>query len=247
MTAVTLYVVPGSHPSMAGRLMLEHKRIDYRRIDLLPALHKPLLRAFGFKATTVPALRLNGRRLQDTVAISMALEQLFPEPPLFPADQALRAQVRDAELWGESVLQPLPRRLSWWALGRQRSALRSFAEGARLHVPLGPAVRTAAPIIAIERRINAASDEAVRGDMEMLPGMLDRVDELLAAGVLSREQISAADYQIATSVRLLLCFDDLRSGIGRRPAGEYARSVVPNFPGRVEAVIPQEWLSEGLR
>ena len=29
MAAATLYVIPGSHPSMAARLMLEHKGIEY--------------------------------------------------------------------------------------------------------------------------------------------------------------------------------------------------------------------------
>ena len=31
---VTLFVIPGSHPGIAARLMLERKGIDYRRIDL---------------------------------------------------------------------------------------------------------------------------------------------------------------------------------------------------------------------
>jgi hypothetical protein len=30
---VTLYVIPGSHPGVAARLMLERKGVDYRRID----------------------------------------------------------------------------------------------------------------------------------------------------------------------------------------------------------------------
>jgi hypothetical protein len=32
-----LYVIPGSHPSLAGRLMLEHKGIPYKRVDIAPA------------------------------------------------------------------------------------------------------------------------------------------------------------------------------------------------------------------
>ncbi len=241
MTA-TLFVVPGSHPSMAARLMLERKQIHHRRVDLLPAIHKPLLLALGFKSTTVPALRIDGRRLQSTLTISRALEELRPEPALFPSDPRRRAAVEEAEAWGEAVLQPLPRRLSWWALARDRSALRSFAEGARLHVPLGLAIRTAAPIIAVERRINAATDDRVRADMAALPGLLDHIDELLASGLLGGAEPNAADYQIATSVRLLLCFDDLRASIEARPAGAYAISVCPQFPGRVAPVIPAEWL-----
>jgi glutathione S-transferase len=228
---------------MAGRLMLERKGIDYRRVDLLPGIHKPLLRLLGFADTTVPALRLDCRRLQHTLEISRALEALRPEPRLFPAEEAERAAVEEAERWGERVLQPVPRRLSWWAFGRDRGSMPSFAEGFRLGVPIGLAIRTAAPIVAIERRINDASNATVRDDMAALPGLLDRVDALIETGTISGEQPNAADYQIATSVRLLLCFDDLREAIERRPAGPYARRLVPEFPGRVGPVVPPDWLA----
>ena len=55
--------------------------------------------------------------------------------------------------------------------------------------------------------------------MTALPVMLGRVEELIAAGTLGGGALNAADYQIATSVRLLMCFDDLRPLIERRPAG----------------------------
>jgi glutathione S-transferase len=243
MTGATLYVVPGSHPSMAARLMLEHKRIEYRRVDLMPGIHKPLLRVLGFRDTTVPALRVDSRRIQRTLNISRTLEQLRPEPPLFPAVDLQRTAVEEAELWGEEVLQPVPRRLSWWAFSRDRSDLRSFAEGFRLGVPLGLAVRTAAPIVAVERWINNASDDAVRADLAALPGLLDYVDTLLEVGTIGAESPNAADYQIATSVRLLLCFDDLRGAIEHRPAGVHAYELVPDFPGRVGPLLPTTWLS----
>ncbi len=37
--AATLFSVPDSHPSIAAMLMLDHKRIGYRRIDFVPPLH----------------------------------------------------------------------------------------------------------------------------------------------------------------------------------------------------------------
>jgi glutathione S-transferase len=228
---------------MAGRLMLEHKGIAYRRVDLIPGLHKPLLRALRFKGTTVPALRLDDRRIQSSLELSRVLEEIRPEPPLFPADPAARAKVEEAEAWGEGVLQPIPRRLSWWALRRDRPAMRSFAEGARLHVPLGPAIRTAGPIVWAEQRINGAHDEAIRRDLTTLPSLLDRVDSLLAEGVLGGNPPTAADYQIATSLRLLLCFDDLREGIDNRPAGHHARALVKDFPGRVPRVLPSDLIA----
>lgn len=241
----TLYVVPGSHPSMAGRLMLEHKGIAYRRVDLIPALHKPILRLLGFSHTTVPALRIDGRRVQNTLNVSRALEEIKPDPALFPADERQRAAVETAERWGEQLFQPIPRRLSWWALRREKSpsVLRSLGDGARLHVPLGLAARTAGPIIWTEVQINGAKDEVIRADLAALPGMLDHVEELIEEGVLGRKSRNAADYQIATSIRLLLCFKDLHDAIDNRPLAAYARDVVPDFPGHIPPVLPQEWLT----
>src|SRR5947209_4576465 len=217
--------------------MLEHKGIDYKRVDLIAALHRPLLRARGFKALTVPALKIDGRRIQGTRNISRALDEIDPTPPLFPADPARRAAVEEAERWGDEALQPVPRRLTWWAIKRDRSAGRSFLEGARLGIPVGLAARTARPIIWMSVRLNEANDEAVRDDLAALPGMLDKVDEWIAEGVLGGEEINAADFQIATSVRLLMCLDDLRPSIQGRPAGALAMRVCPEFPGRIGPVL----------
>jgi glutathione S-transferase len=241
----TLYVVPGSHPSMAGRLMLERKGIAYRRVDLMPGLHKPLLRLLRFGDTTVPALKVDGRRLQSTLRISRELDEIRPDPPLFPRDEPLRSRVEEAERWGEEVLQPVPRRVSWWAVRKDKSrdSLRTMGEGARLGIPLSIAIPTAAPIIWAEVKINKASDAAVQKDLAELPGLLDHVDALLADGVLGGDEPNAADFQIATSVRLLLCMDDLRDAIEERPCGPYARALVKDFPGHIPAVLPEAWLA----
>ena len=50
----------------AAELMLRHKGVDYRRIDLVTAAQQALLRALGFPRDTVPALRLDGARVQGT-------------------------------------------------------------------------------------------------------------------------------------------------------------------------------------
>jgi glutathione S-transferase len=230
-------VIPGSAPSRSARLMLEHKGIGYKRTDLVAALHRPLLRALGFEAGTVPALKIDGRRVQGTRNISRALEEIDPAPPLFPADSARRSAVEEAERWGDEILQPVPRRLSWWALKRDTSGLKDFLEGARLGVPVSLAARTSGPIIRIQARHDKADDEAVCGDLDALPGMLDKVDGLIADGVLDGEELNAADFQIATSVRLLMCFDELRPRIEGRPAGAFAMRVCPGFPGRVGPVF----------
>jgi glutathione S-transferase len=236
-----IYVIPGSSSSMAGRLMLEHKGIDYRRRDLVAVVSRPYLRLVGFDGT-VPAIKLDGERLQGTTTISRALDELVPEPPLFPTDPERRTAVERAEAWGDEVLQPVPRRLAWAALSRDRSGVRSFLEGARLGMPTGLAARTSGPVVARAKRVYGVTDDVVRADLEALPGMLGRVDELIGEGVIGGAERNAADYQIATCVRLLLVFDDLREAIEGRPAGRLAYEVVPDFPGRVPPAFPDDWL-----
>ena len=185
---------------------------------------------------------LDRRRIQGTLNISRALEEVRPHPPLFPADSAARAAVERAERWGEGVLQPVPRRLSWWALGRDRSTIHTFLEGARMVIPNWLAIRASAPIIWLEILINRAHDAVVREDLAGLPAALDQVDGWIRDGTLGGAEKNAADFQIATSIRLLLCFDELRPLIDGRPAASLAERLVPSFPGHVPRVIPPAWL-----
>jgi glutathione S-transferase len=241
-----LYVIPGSHPSRTARLMLERKGIAYKRRDLIPVVSKGMLRAARFPGVTVPALKIDGERVQGSKEIARALDRLAPEPALFPSDPEARAAVEEAETFGDEVLQPAARRALWNALKRDREPLRSFSTGARLGVPVGLAVKTAAPIVALSARFNEATDDHVRADLAALPELLSKVDSWISQGVLGGEQPNAADFQVATSVRLLMTLDDLRPAIESRPAGALAMRIDPDYPGRVPPILPAEWL-EPLR
>jgi glutathione S-transferase len=241
-----LYVIPGSHPAMAARLMLERKGIPYKRVDLMPVVAKGVLKAMRFESATVPAMRLDGERVQGTGTIARALDRFRPEPPLLPADQERRAQVEQAERWADGDLQGIARRMLWNATRRDRSSIGTYAEGARLGIPLGVAVKTAAPIIAAAVRIYKADDDAVRHDLAALPGALGRVEAYIDDGTIGGEDPNVADYQVGTCLRLMMTLDDLRPAIESRPAGELALRVVPDFPGRIGPVFPAAWL-EPLR
>jgi len=246
MPVATVYVIPGSHPSRAVQVMLELKGVPFKRVDLLPVVSKAALKALRFPGVTVPALKIDGRRVQGSRAIARELDRLEPDPPLYPSDPGRRHSVEAADGWGHDELQPPARRILWNAFGRDRSPLRSYAEGARLGIPIGIAVRTAAPIVALSVRLNEASDGNVRADLAALPGMLQRIDDWIAEGVLGGDQPTAADLQIATGLRLLMTLDDLRPAIEARPAGALALRLVPSFPGRTPPVLPTAWL-QGLR
>lgn len=240
--AAKLYWFPVSHPAQAARLMLERKRIDYRPVSLLPGLHPLLVRLAGFPGTTVPALRIDGRRIQGSLAISRVLEEIVPEPRLFPADQARRRVVEEAEAWGERELQPIPRRVfRWWLSTSREGRVWMAKEVLRMPAPELMAVANAPVARALARKSGAYADR-VRADIAALPATLDRVDELIAAGTIGGEEPNAADYQIGTSVRALMAFDDLRPLIESRPASELARRLLPSFAGPMPPILPRDWL-----
>lgn len=234
---VRLYAIPGSHPSMAARLMLESKGVEYKRTDLLSPVHRGVLRALGFPGKTVPAVKADGRRIQGTREVADWLDEIEPEPPLVPTDPERRHAIEEAERFGDRELQPRVRRITWWGMQLDRSGVESFLAGARLGLPVPLLAKTARPAIWAASRANNATAETARADLAALPAILDRVDRLIAEGVLDGEQLNVADFQIGTSVRLLMAFDDLRPALEARPAGRHAMRVAPDFPGRVPAGV----------
>jgi glutathione S-transferase len=239
-----LFVIPASHPSITAELMLDHKGIAYKRTDLLPVISKGVLRGLGFPRNTVPAIKIDGQKIQGSREIARELDRLQPDPPLFPADPKKRAAVEEAERFGDEELQHPIRQILWWSIKRDKAPLRSYSEGAKLGVPLSLAMKTAAPVVALSARFNEADDEHVRRDLTELPALLQKVDDWIAAGVLNSEQLNAADLQIAPSLGLAMTIDDLRPSIENRPAGELAKRVVPDYPGKTPPVLPPAWLQQ---
>jgi glutathione S-transferase len=150
--------------------------------------------------------------------------------------------VEEAEAWGERELQPVPRRLFRWAASHD-SQLRRWLAADVLRLP-APGLMAAGygPLARVFARMAGATDARVRSDLAELPANLDRVDELIAAGTIGAEVPNAADFQIATTVRVLLAFEDLRERVEGRPAGDLARRILPRFPGPIPRTFPAAWL-----
>ncbi len=239
---VRLYTVPASHPGMTAQRMLAHKGIPFKRTDLLPAVSRVAVRALRFPDRTVPAMVIDGRRVQKSRLIGQELDRVQPEPPLYPSDPEKLKAVLEAERFGDEELQSNIRQILIWAISRSPEARLSYLQESKLGVPLGLAAKTGGPLIAIATRLNDATDENVRAKLAALPALLQRVDDEIAAGTIDGEQLNAADFQIAASIRLALTTRDLRPLIDSRPAGRFARRVVPDFAGDMPEVIPPEWL-----
>jgi glutathione S-transferase len=240
-----LYAIPVSNPSNAVRGMLAYKRLDYRLVRFAPGFHPLLVRLAGFSGSTVPALEVDGRKLQHSLAISRALDELEPDPPLFPADPERRRAVEEAERWGEANLQSVPRRIFRRALATQYP-LRRWFTGEVIGLPL-PGVN-AAISTALPRRLAAivgATEEAVRADVAELPALLDRVDALIAAGTIGGDQPNAADFQILATVCSLGLMVDLQPALAGRPCERAAQRLFPRYDGipTPPRSLPDEWLT----
>jgi glutathione S-transferase len=237
-----LYVILGSHACRTAILMLEHKGIEYERVELPATLHPFLLRLHGFSGNrapfrhlegqprsrrrmlavadrfgTVPALRAEGQRVKTNREIARFLDRLRPDPPLFPEDADRRHEVEEAERWGDEVLQMAARRIGL-AGARHPGAGPLAGEDGRLG-PLLWRNRTVrlAGMRVLALSVFAAGKQAEAGLMSELPAMLDRVDGWVESKVLNGEQLYAADFMIAPSLALLCYRPDVRREIEQRP------------------------------
>jgi glutathione S-transferase len=239
---VTLYTLPGSHPGQMAMSMLEYKGIPFKRRDLVAVLSKFILRALGYPRTTVPAMNVDGVKIQGSRQIARELERLCPEPPLFPADDEKRAAVEEAERWGDEEFQHPVRQVILWSIVHRKSAIRSYLEGAKLGIPIAMAAPTAPLVVSLSSRLNGASEENVRADLAALGGLLQHVDDLIAAGTINGPELNAADFQIAATIRLAMTLEDLRPLIESRPAGTFAKRIQPEIAGSCPPALPPAWL-----
>ena len=244
-----LYVIPGSHACRSAMLMLEHKGLPYRRVDIVPLMHPIAVRLRGFDAGgqtrtaggkrtlgirlgdqlgTVPALAANGHRISTNHGIARFLDEQHPEPALFPADPGQRAKVEEAERWANQTLQMAARRIPGAALVRDPATYAELAADGRMGFLLYKrklARRFVTPWIL--RRIfrsNPARDDELLAE---LSAILDRVDAWIRGGVLNGPDLNTADFMVAPSLAITLYRRDVRPMFEGRPALELVDRLLP--------------------
>ena len=224
---------------MTADAALRLKGLEFERIDLAPGTHNDEMeRIYGEGLRTVPGLLVDGEPVHGSRPILAKLEELRPEPPLYPA--ALGDAVREAERWGDDELQDLGRRLPWGALHFRPEALGSFAGAGELD-PAG--VDFAMRYVHSTWRYHGITAERLAADLVGLPAKLDRVDAFAAEGVLGGDEPTAADLQIGATLRVLLCVGDLLPLLRGRPGEDIALRWFPDYPGEIPAgAFPRGWV-----
>ena len=88
METPLLWHIPLSHYSEKARWAVDYKRIAHLRRVLGPNYLVRAWRATG--QGKLPILWLDGRAIADSTRIIAALEERYPEPPLYPRDATAR-------------------------------------------------------------------------------------------------------------------------------------------------------------
>src|SRR3954468_8973062 len=238
--ALTLHVLPPSHPCMTAAAALDMKGLEFEKVALGMPHNDEMERLYGAGNTTVPGLTIDGEEgVHVSIATLERLEALVPEPRLYP--ETIADAVREAERWGDEELQDLGRRLPWGALHFRPEAMGTFAPP---HRPLDPAGTDFA--IRFTRamwKYHRISAERLAEDLLGLPAKLDHVDQLASEGIIGGERPTAADLQIGATVRVLLPVGDLRPLLQGRRAEQIARRWFPDYAGDVPAgAFPAGWV-----
>jgi glutathione S-transferase len=222
---LVLYTIPGSHACRAATLMLEHKGIAWRERVLVPGVQTATMRLRGFPGRTVPALRIDGDRVQTNHEIARFLDRLQPEPPLVASEVATK--VAEAEIFIDGVLQPLARRLVLAAGRRNLGLLANHADSGRLGALLAPrrfrrriATAGAYRYFGIDSRVESL-------DLAALPAVLEHADSLVAHGVLNAAELNAADFQGAPCLALIDYRLDVRPLVRSRPSWALVERLLP--------------------
>lgn len=213
------------------RWALDLKRAPHRRRSLLPGPHMGAVRRLTGRTGT-PVLVEDGRALDGSARILERLEQLFPEPALYPAAPEARAEAQRIERWFDEDIAPRGRRAVLAALletpgyfarvfGCGKSGL--ARAGYAMLVPL------AAPLVRKGNGIAgpASIDDGLKAFEEGLAFVAERGAR---TGFLAGDRLSVAD--ITAAAALATCVDPPDSPMARpQPMAAPFRAFLDRFAG----------------
>ena len=197
----TLWQIDVSHYSEKVRWALAWKGVEHRRRTPVPGAHMAIAAWLSRGGqVTLPILEIDGRRICDSTAIIAALEELYPEPPLYPADPEERRRALELEDFFDEELGGHIRHLAWHEFRNDRER---FTELMRQTAP-GPLARVPSAAAAYARVFTALrfragdSEQAERGRTKVLAA-LDRLERELGEGeYLVGESFTVADLTAAS-------------------------------------------------
>jgi glutathione S-transferase len=203
MTAPLLWHFPISHFNEKVRWALDWKGVPHVRRVLSADYAPRALWATG--QMKLPILFLDGRALYDSTRIIAALEERYPEPPLYPRDDDERRRALALEeFFDEEVGHAVRAALLGPVFARDpAAAIAMLSTG--MSPPAARVMRSAGRLLrAYYRARHDISDAAVVTGRQKIMAGLDRVQaELGPSGYLVGDRFSVADLTAAAILAIL--------------------------------------------
>jgi glutathione S-transferase len=243
----TLIQLDISHYSEKVRWALDYKQVPHVRRSPLPGTHIPISFALTRgESIYLPLLQMDGRTISDSTAILAAIEQRYPDPPLYPADPEQRRRALELEDFFDEELGPHARLLPFHELTNEP---KMFAEVAAAAVP-GPLGRAKGLVGLYARaytglRFGVGDAAAAATAREKIVAALDRLEAELTASdgeFLVGGSFSVADLTAASLFYPVVGPDEgpLPADAPTPPALERFRAGIGDRPGYV-------WVEETFR
>lgn len=137
---LTVYAIPPSLYAAKLRILLRHKGLEWTEI-LPPGGYGSDEYKQIVPTGNIPALRDGDLLLADTEAIAEYLNEKHPDPPMLPADPALRALARQLSRFHDTRLEPELRKLFPHVEPDERDPALNAAQAAALNARLAQIAR----------------------------------------------------------------------------------------------------------
>ena len=224
---------------MTAEAGLKYKGLEYERVELTMGSHGTEVdELYGEGARTVPGMMIGEEAVHGSVPILRRLEEMVPEKPLYP--EPIAERVRAAEEWADGHFQDLGRRLPWGALHFRPEAMGTFAGGDALD-PAG--TDFAMKFIHSTWKYHGITAVKLAEDLAGFSAQIRQIEEFAGQGLIGGEEPTAADLQIASTVRVLLTIGDLHPMFDGTAAERIAMKHFPDYDGLVpEGAYPAGWL-----
>jgi glutathione S-transferase len=213
--AVELIQFPYSHYNEKVRWALAFKRIPHHRRNLLPGPHAPTVLRLT-RQTETPVVRFGEELMVGSARIIDELERRVPDPPLYPADAALRRRVLELRDWFDEQAGPMVRRALFSVLVRHPQYTCAMFSQHRGR-PVRAAYRAIFPLtrIAMSRSMGIGDEASIAAGFAGTEAALERVTrEVGPSGYLAGDRFTVADL---TAAALLAPVADPPHQAMRRP------------------------------
>lgn len=238
---LVLHVVPFSHPCLAVSAALDRLGQEYETVTLETGRQgDEVEKIYGGERRTVPGLLVDDEPVHGTSTIFARLDELLPDAGLYPAASA--GEIREAEAGIAEELQTTARVLVFGAMHFRPESMGTFAGVDQLD-PGG--VDFAIKTMRGAWRYLDITAQRIHDTLQALPAQLDAVDALLDLGALGGEEPTAADFQIGSSLHLLVQIGDVRPLVEERPAWKVVSTLFEPGKGNVSAgAFPPGWVPQ---